>query len=101
MDGGNKSHPELSYNYTAFQNLDIFQGIKQIDTTKDLILGVVLLVLSIMLTFICCVTLAAKCSRGPRSEFEPAIKLQRLQISQQNLLQQQALLRMEENSSVA
>ena len=42
------------------------------DTTNDLIIGVVGLVLAILFTFACCVTLAAKCSREPRLEYQPS-----------------------------
>ncbi len=38
----------------------------EIDTTSDLIIGLLCLVLAMGLTFICCVTVAAKCSKGKR-----------------------------------
>lgn len=39
-----------------------------IDTTNDLIVGVVVLVLIILCTFACCVTVAKKCSIERRTE---------------------------------
>ncbi len=38
----------------------------EIDTKADLIIGILCLVLVVGLTFICCVTVAAKCSKGKR-----------------------------------
>ena len=41
---------------------------KFIDTRNDLIFGVLALVLAIAVTFICCVTVATKCSKGQRNQ---------------------------------
>ncbi len=48
-----------------------------IDTQKDLIFGVLALVLAIALTFICCVTVAIKCSKGQRNQ-QSSIRSQRM-----------------------
>ena len=43
-----------------------------VDTTNDLIIGVVVLVLVILCTFACCVTVAKKCSVEQRTEYQPS-----------------------------
>ena len=43
-----------------------------IDTTNDLIIGVVVLVLVVLCTFACCVTMAKKCSIERRTEYQPS-----------------------------
>ncbi len=66
---------------------DSFKNLHQIDTTGDLILGVVVLVVSLIITFICFVTLAAKCSRGPRTEYEAPVKMKQIKPINKPLMQ--------------
>ena len=66
----------MSMNFTANTTTkpDIFlhslYRYRLVDTTNDLIIGVVVLVLAILCTFVCCVTLAAKCSKEPRLQYQ-------------------------------
>ena len=48
-----------------------------VDTTNDLIIGVVVLVLAILATFVCCVTLAMKCSKEPRIAYQGSGNMKR------------------------
>ena len=54
------------------------KGYHELDTTMDMILGIVLLILAIILTFICCVTLAVKCSKEHRAEYHAPVKLTKI-----------------------
>ncbi len=54
------------------------KGYHELDTTTDMILGIVLLILAIILTFICCVTLAVKCSKEHRAEYRAPVKLTKI-----------------------
>ena len=53
--------------YPRFINRNVL-----VDTTDDLIIGVVVLVLVILCTFACCVTVAKKCSVERRMEYQPS-----------------------------
>ena len=81
----------MEYNRTRLNISDFhdrFSTIHPIDTTGDLILGVVVLVVSLIITFICFVTLAAKCSRGPRrTEYEAPVKMKQVKPVDKPLLQ--------------
>ena len=48
-----------------------------IDTTNDLIIGVVVLVFAILCTFVCCVVLAMKCSKEPRITYQGSANIKR------------------------
>ena len=50
------------------------RGLKVMDTKADLIIGVFVLILSIILTFICCVLMAMKCSKHPKNQYQPSRK---------------------------
>ncbi len=70
----NMEFPGLNFTNNNTMDQDLFLHTlsrwKPVDTTQDLILGVVVLVLAILFTFACCVTLAAKCSRESRVQYQ-------------------------------
>ena len=67
MNGTNTTVPATLFPPFLMKNRNVL-----VDTTNDLIIGVVVLVLVILCTFACCVTVAKKCSVERRTEYQPS-----------------------------